>query len=232
MKTRLLSTVILFILGSLLIANEVVAQTTEEIKFEQIKLNNSSSNNPIEVMLKINPQQPISNEGLKFIIVLKNTLGKSFKLKNPFDALSLKLVDTDGGNLIIPHRTNHERNETDPYLTKLESFNINRVSTNGKVETKDFSTTRFFIIPANGTFEMELAIKTVLRDSPKTTSTIKGDIIMMKLPAVKENTPRTTLKKGQYSLKMTIEINNSRDSDSYYVGLFDIPRIITVRYGL
>lgn len=232
MKTKLLSIVAFLIAGLLFQANVTKAQTVKEIKFERSKFDKPPIFNPITAILKINTQQPVSSQGLKFSVILRNNSGRSVMIYSPLDVLSIRLLDKDGGNQIIPHDPKFSAKYSGPFITKFESFDVVRVFLNGKAETTDFSKTENITISANGTYEMELAIKTVLKNSPVPTSTIKGDIATIEWPRIDQNAPRAELKNGNYKLNMSIglyERPNVKGSFGYTLRTLET---IQLGYGL
>ncbi|EHQ30353.1 hypothetical protein Mucpa_6297 [Mucilaginibacter paludis DSM 18603] len=178
-------------------------------KFDKNQVTVTSEN--VKVFLNIDTVQPLSDQGIKFSIKLKNLSNDDIKIYNVLDLLGFYLMDESGKIVGIPHVSKFLSN-TNSY--KYEAFIVEQIRDNGKRENLKMENEKFIDIKNGGTFEITLRIPKI-QGGDGTNFYSKS---------------RVSLPKGKYSFKLGLTLIEMKNGVNGSPESLDLPPV-TFSYG-
>lgn len=211
-----------------------IAQTVSAIKFDKLApglQKDIPQDLSIEAKLKIDTVQIVTNEGFKFSILLENTSDKDISIYNVVDALSPHLYNASYLDVIIPHMPYFMVCYGRSFISNTPSLLVGKTLRNGTEVAVDYTKTENITIPAKGSYEIHLAIKTVLKNPVPAETSQQGNEATITLRDQDPNGLKTELLKGRYMLGMYMGLYERPVSESSFRISLKIPETV-VEYGL
>jgi len=217
MKKQTLGIITSIIVICQLNVNTLFAQKAKIVPFNDLKIEVEQKMNfpDLKLELKIDTQQPVYREGLKFTIIITNRSSKELDLYNPLDMSTLVLNNEMGIPVSVDRSPLFIAKYARFYVPNFESFDVGKTFLNGKMVNIDFYNTENIKLPANSSLEMNLSIANVLTN-PRLRR--------------KPDAPKSKIAKGKYSLTLTTMISSVRSSKEFFLKTMETPEV-TVLYG-
>lgn len=210
--------------GLLLNSSPIIAQTGNEIPFKLTGSPSNTQQNLAAVRTIINAVQPVSGNGIRFTLIVKNNSGKAIVTRNIVNRLSLALYNEQGLDISVPNEALNDdkinrRAEDRKWRFRSETVVPERVFVNGKEDNRDLKMQEYSEIPAGGEWKINLIIRNV-----KQVETPKDVQDRLLKPTIK-------LAPGKYKLRMWLLIySDDRNRSGSFIASFVSP-MIDIDYG-
>lgn len=182
-----------------------MAQTGREIKFSANDHPLTKNKNLVSVSVVIDPKQPISGNGIHFMLIVKNNSGKPIFLKNAADVLFVGLYNSSGFDIAISNLALIPINrgpDDRKWKFRSESVTVGSVYINGRVDTEDIKKQEYIEVPAGGDWKVDLTLKNVKK--VETPQDAREKFLK----------PTITLLPGMYKLDMWVSIVSKDHNES------------------
>lgn len=203
----------------------VCAQSDTVIKFninDQPSL--KTDKNLVAVSAVIDAKQSASKDGIYFTLIVKNNSGKVIDIDNIADKLLIALYNESGFDVAIPNDALLfvliNKNPADrKWKFRSESVTLGSAYVNGIKEKSDLKTQEYIMIPAFGTYKVNLIIRKVKQ--------VKN----FKEVGEKRLKPTINLAIGKYKLKMWLNIFLKDETESGKIIASFISPMIDIDYS-